>query len=195
MANKYHYDVKNCYYAVGTKQSNGSMTYGTPVALPGLVSMEMGAEGDTQKIRADGIDYLVLTSNNGYSGTLNFIKVDDVFKVTCLGEVVDSTTGIQYENADADPVPFALMGEFKGDDENIRWVYYNCVASRPGQAGENKDNMKEPDREELEVTASPVVCTIGEADVNIVRGGILASGNDDTYAAWFTKVCLPGTAV
>ena len=99
MANKYHYDVKNCYYAVATKGAGGVLTYETPVAIPGLVSMDMGAEGDQLKIRADGIDYLVLNSNNGYSGTLNFVQIPDSFKAAVLGEVADTTTGIQYENA------------------------------------------------------------------------------------------------
>ena len=195
MANKYHYDVKNCYYAVGTKGAGGVLTYDTPVAIPGLVSMEMGAEGDQTKIRADGVDYLVLNSNNGYSGTLNFVQIPDSFKAAVLGEVADTTTGIQYENADADPVPCALLGEFKGDDENVRWIFYNCTASRPNQAGENKENMKEPDQEELAVTASPTPVTIGNAEVNIVKGGITPTMKEATYNAWFTNVVIPGTAV
>ena len=55
---------------------------------------------------ADGIDYIVISSNNGYSGSLNFVRVSDQFRQDCLSEVVDEKTGIQYEDADADPVPF-----------------------------------------------------------------------------------------
>ena len=108
--------------------------------------------------------------------------------------MVDDATGIQYEDADADPKPFAIMGEFKGDAEGIRWIYYNCVASRIKQAGENKDKQKEPDSEELEVTSSPLPVTIGGEEKNIVRGGLTKSMNAATYDAWFTKVCLPGQA-
>lgn len=194
--NKYHYDVKNCYYCKGIKNDDGTITFSeTPVRLPGLMSMDMGAEGDTSKIRADGIDYIVIVSNNGYSGSLNFVKILEQFRQDCLGEKIDEKTGMQYEDADADPSPFALMGEFKGDQEGIRWIYFNCVASRPNQAGDNKDNMKEPDTEELSVTASPLPVTIDGEDVNIVRGGITKSMNAETYAAWFTKVIIPGTTV
>lgn len=194
--NKYHYDVKNCHYCLGTRNEDGTVTFGEAVKkLRGLTSMEMGAEGEISKIRADGIDYIIITSNSGYSGKLNFIKVDDEFKIDCLGEVVDEITGIQYEDADAEPKPFALMGEFKGDAEGIRWIYYNCVASRIKQAGENKDKQKEPDSEELEVTASPLPIMIGDEEKNIVRGGLTKSMNAATYDAWFTKVCLPGKAV
>ena len=142
MANKYRYDVKNCYYCPGKRNADGSITFDeTRIRQePGLQSIDMQAEGDISKIRADGIDYIIIASNNGYTGTLNFVKISDQFRQDCLAETVDITTGIQYEDADATPDPFALMGEFKGDTEGIRFIYYNCTASRPNQTGENKDN-------------------------------------------------------
>ena len=86
------------------------------------------------------------------------------------------------------------MGEFKGDAEGIRWIYYNCIAARPNQTGDNKDNQKQPDEESLSVTASPLPITINGVERNIVRGGILKSSNSATYDAWFTKVNIPGVA-
>lgn len=194
--NKYHYDVKNCYYCPGDWNDDGTITFEEAVkALPGLQSIEMSPEGDITKVRADGIDYIVVASNGGYSGTLKFVKVDDDFKVDCMNEMADETTGIQYEDADVNPRPFALMGEFKGDMEGIRWIYYNCVASRIKQSGDNKDNQKEPDTEELSVTASPLPVEIDGEDKNIVRGGITKSMNETTYAEWFKQVCIPGKQI
>lgn len=194
--NKYHYDVKNCHYCPGDWNDDGTITFEEAVkALPGLQSIEMSPEGDISKVRADGIDYIVVASNSGYSGTLKFVKVDDDFKVDCMNEMADETTGIQYEDADVNPRPFALMGEFKGDMEGIRWIYYNCVASRIKQSGDNKDNQKEPDTEELSVTASPLPVEIDGEDKNIVRGGITKSMNETTYAEWFKQVCIPGKQI
>lgn len=194
--NKYHYDVKNCHYCPGDWNNDGTITFEEAVkALPGLQSIEMSPEGDITKVRADGIDYIVVASNGGYSGTLKFVKVDDDFKVDCMNEMADETTGIQYEDADVNPRPFALMGEFKGDMEGIRWIYYNCVASRIKQSGDNKDNQKEPDTEELSVTASPLPVKIDGEDKNIVRGGITKSMNETTYAEWFKQVCIPGKQI
>ena len=194
MANKYRYDVKNCYYCPGKRNADGSITFDeTRIRQePGLQSMDMQAEGDISKIRADGIDYIIIASNNGYTGTLNFVKISDQFRQDCLAETVDITTGIQYEDADATPDPFALMGEFKGDTEGIRFIYYNCTASRPNQTGENKDNMREPDTESLSLQASPLPCVIDGTEKNIVRGGVTKSANAATYNQWFSKVCLPG---
>lgn len=194
--NKYHYDVKNCHYCKGVQNEDGTIEFGKEVKpLPGLMSIDLGAEGETSKTRADGIDYIVIVSNNGYSGTLNFVKVSDDFKIDCLNEVRDETTGIQYEDADANPSPFALMGEFKGDKEGIRWIFYNCISSRPKVSGDNKDNQKEPDTEELSVTASPLPVSIGGEEKNIVRGGITKSMNKETFDAWFKQACIPGTQI
>ena len=194
MANKYRYDVKNCYYCPGKRNADGSITFDeTRIRQEsGLQSIDMQAEGDISKIRADGIDYIIIASNNGYTGTLNFVKISDQFRQDCLAETVDITTGIQYEDADATPDPFALMGEFKGDTEGIRFIYYNCTASRPNQTGENKDNMREPDTESLSLQASPLPCVIDGTEKNIVRGGVTKSANAATYNQWFSKVCLPG---
>ena len=193
MSNKYHFDVLNCHYCKGTRQDNGSVEFGNEVkALHGLISMDMSPEGETKKLRADGIDYIVYTSNNGYSGTLNFVKIDEDFRKDCMAEAVDETTGMMYEDADAEFAPFALSGEFKGDQEGIRWIYYNCTAGRSNQKGENKDNQKEPDTEELPVTVSPLAVTIGGKETSIVRGGITKTMNATTYEQWFTKVTIPG---
>lgn len=194
--NKYRYDVKNCYYCPGTRNADGTVTFDTSRIRqePGLMSIDMQAQGEISKTRADGIDYIIIASNNGYNGTLNFVKISDEFRRDCLAETADITTGIQYEDADATPDPFALMGEFKGDQEGIRWIYYNCTASRPNQAGDNKDNMREPDTESIPVQASPLPVTIDGTEKNIVRGGVTKSSNAATYNQWFTKVCLPGVS-
>ncbi len=195
-SNLYHYDVKNCYYVPGTRNGDGTVTFDVSKIRqePGLMSMDMQAQGEISKVRADGIDYIVYVSNNGYTGTLNFVKISDQFKKDNLGESADLLSGIQYENADAVPTPFALMGEFKGDYEGIRWIYYNCTASRPNMAGDNKENQKQPDTESLSVTANPLPVTIDGQEVNLVRGGITKSMNAATYNNWFTKVSLPGVA-
>ena len=68
MANKVKYGLSNCYYAVYDETAG---TYGTPVAMPGAVNLSLDQEGETNKFRADNIDYYVSISNNGYSGDLD----------------------------------------------------------------------------------------------------------------------------
>ena len=86
MPNLYHYDVKNCYYVPGTRNADGTVTFDTSKIRQekGLMSIEVQPQGEVSKIRADGIDYIVISSNNGYTGSLNFVQISDQFKVDNL---------------------------------------------------------------------------------------------------------------
>lgn len=192
--NKYHYDLKNVHYAKGTKNEDGTITYAPPIRMPGAMSMDISAEGDTSKIRADGTDYIVVVSNNGYSGSITMVQVQDNFKQDCLAEEVDEENGVQFEDANAEPAPFALLFEFVGDVKNKRHVLYNCTASRPSIAGENKDNQKEPDTEELELTSSPTTFIVNGEERSVVKANSTPETKADTYNAWYTQVIIPGKA-
>lgn len=192
--NKYHYDLKNVHYALGTKGEDGTITYAVPKRLRGAMSMDISAEGDTTKVRADGIDYIVVVSNNGYSGSITMVMVPDDFKADCLAEQVDATNKIQYEDAQAEPATFALLFEFVGDKKNKRHVLYSCTASRPSLKGENKDSQKEPDTEDLEITSSPALLTVNGEEKTIVKSSTTMETEPTVYDAWYTEVVIPGKA-
>lgn len=178
--NKVHYDLIDVHVAPLTF-TEGVPTFGTPEALPGSISMDLSAQGNTVALRADGITYYRSNSNNGYSGNLNLAMVPDWFKVKYLGEKLTETDKVQVENANAEPAPFALLFGFLGDKKNRRHVLYNCMASRPNVKGENKENQKEPDTESLPLTAVP-----------LPNGDVKASTTVDTpetvYNGWMKAV-------
>ena len=76
MANKVKYGLSNAYYAV-LNEAQG--TFGTPVALPGAVNLSLDQDGETNKFRADNIDFYTSISNNGYSGDLEIALIPDSF--------------------------------------------------------------------------------------------------------------------
>ena len=84
--NKVHYDLIDVHYAKLEIQEDGTPVFSAPKKLPGSVSLETSAEGEQIVQRADGIDYYIDTSNNGYTGTLSILDVPSDFKVDCLGE-------------------------------------------------------------------------------------------------------------
>ena len=137
--NKVHYDLQNVYVAPLTLDDSDAVTFGTPERLYGAVGMDLSAQGDTTTLRADGINYYVNTSNQGYQGDLTLAMVPDWFRERYLGQTVSTKDKVLVENAKTDqPKAFALLYEFQGDVHARRHVLYNCLAARPNVAGENK---------------------------------------------------------
>lgn len=155
--NKVHYDLTNVHVASLTIDlEGGTVSFGTPKRLLGAISMDLSAQGEQVKLRADAIDYYVSNSNNGYSGDLNLAMVPDWFRQEYLGDTLSEKDKVLVESAQAEPKPFALLYEFLGDVSHRRHCLYNTTAARPNIKGENKDNQKEADTESLSLTSLPL---------------------------------------
>lgn len=178
--NKVHYDLDDVYAAPLTI-TEGKVSFGPPKRLFGAISMDLGAEGDTTKLRADGMDYYVSIANKGYAGDLNLAMVPDWFKTEYLGHTISTVDKVLVEDAGIEPKPFALLFRFLGDVHARRHVLYNCVASRPNIKGENKDNPREPDTETLSLVASPL-------PDRKVKASTTAETPQDVYNNWNNAV-------
>ena len=186
MANKIRYGISKCYYAVAEDDGSGKLTYKTPVALPGAVSLSMDASGDTNNFYADNIVYFTSSANNGYEGDLELALLPDSFRTDVLGEKLDETKGLHLEYANAETKEFALLFQFEGDQNATRHCMYRCVASRPGANGSTKEESIEPQTETITITAMPRI------DDELVKSRCGADAS--AYANWFTAVTEP-TAV
>ena len=187
MANKIRYGLSNVYYAVATLGSNNSATYATPVAVPGAVSLSLDAEGETSNFYADNIAYYVTNSNNGYSGSLEMAYITDSFRADVLGEIQNGTTGLCFEKQDAEPVHFALLFQFEGDDKATRHVIYNCVASRPAVSGSTKEESVEPQTETIDINATSIY--VAAVPANVVKAR--AAKDTTAYSSFFSTVQVP----
>lgn len=185
---KVQFGLSKAYYAVIEND-----TYGTPVALPGAVSLSLNREGsDPEKFYADNFPYYVAPAvNGGYTGTLTLAKVPSSFRVDVLGEVVDDN-GMQVEIADATSKSFALMYEVEGDADQKRYVFFNCTAQRIAAGANTKSDSTSPDTQDLEFTAIGKDFTLAGQTKNIVQGS--ASTSDTAFAGWYTTVPVPTKA-
>lgn len=183
--NKVKFNLKNVHYALLTLSEQGVPSYGTPVAVPGAVSLSLDANGEPENFYADGYAYYVVNNNMGYEGDLELALIPESFRTDALGEVRDGN-GVLVESADADLAKFALLFEFDGDKKHIRHVMYNCTASRPNIVGQTNEETKEVQTETLNLNASP----LPDGRVKAKTGDIT---NAATYNGWYNEVYLAGS--
>lgn len=182
--NKIKFGIKNCYYAVCTLGTDGSGTYGTPVALPGAVSLSLDPQGESEPFYADNIVYYTSVANNGYEGDLELAKIPESFMTDVFGYTADAN-GVLYEDANAPVVHFALMFQFEGDVHAKRHIMYNCTATRPSVGGTTKEDSITPQTETVTITAT----TIYNAALNkdIVKASCTPT-EATQYNGWLTTV-------
>ena len=185
--NKVHYDLTNVHIAPLTLDLEaGTYSYGDYKRLLGAISMDLAAQGETVKLRADAMDYYTTNSNNGYSGNLNLAMVPDWFRQEYLGDTLSEKDKVLVENAQAEPKPFAMSFEFLGDKTHRRHVLYNNTAARPNIKGENKSNQKEPDTESLTLTSVPL-------PDGMVKASTTAETPTAVYENWNKEVWVKDT--
>lgn len=178
--NKVKFGLRNVHYAPIT-EAGGTVTYGTPVRIPGAVNLTLDPDGEAVLFHADDLSYYEENTNNGYTGSLEMALIPDQFKVDILGNKVDAN-GAVIENADAKVKKFALMFEFDGDANKTRHVSYYVLPTRPSVVGATTTTTKEPQTESMDVTARPA------PDTRNVKAKL--SQSDTGYDDFFSAVYL-----
>ena len=184
--NKVKYNLKNAHYAMLQTSEEGVVSFGTPVALPGAVSISLDANGEPENFYADGEAYYVINNNMGYNGDLELAMIPESFRTDALKEQLDDK-GVLIENAQVELAAFALLFEFDGDQRHIRHVLYNCSASRPGIEGKTNEESRDVQTEKLTIKAAP-----------LANGMVKAKTGDTTdatvYNDWYKAVYMPAAA-
>lgn len=186
MANKVKFGFKNCYYATITDDGVGNITYGTPVQLKGAVSMSLSPSGETTEFYADDGLYFSQPNNNGYEGTLELALIPEDFKIACLGATKD-TDNVLIEDASKFNSPFALLCEFTGDEKARKFVFYNCMATRPDVASTTKG-------ESLEVQTETLNLTIRANADGIVKAETGDTTTTGVLEGWYSSVYVTGAS-
>lgn len=194
MANKIRYGLRNTKYAI---YNSADGTYGTLKDMPGAVSLSLSREGgDSSDFYADdGIYYTFAGTNGGYSAELELARITDTVRIDLLNEILDETSGVQFETTEAAQVQFALITEMQGDQYPIGFVFYNCVASRPEINANTKGESPDVDTDTLNIRIAAQKFTYDGSEQSFVQGHIeKTESNAAQFSAFFSSVVTPGTS-
>lgn len=184
--NKVRFNLKNVHRAPLTFDAEGTPSFGSPVRMPGAVSLKLDPNGEQENFYADGGVYYVVNNNAGYTGELELALIPEDFRIAHMGEELDSD-GVLIERSDAEMSPFALLFEFDGDQKHIRHVLYNCTASRPSTEGKTNEDKREVQTETLNLSAAPLPNGLVKAKTGDIT-------SEDVYNGWYTAVHQPSTS-
>ena len=181
--NKVKFNICNVHYALITVDEDGDVTFGTPVAIPGAVSLSLEPNGEPSNFYADGYAYYTISNNMGYEGDLELAMVPESFRTDVLKESLDDNS-VLVESANVETANFALLFEFDGDVKKIRHVLYNCSAARPNIESATNEEEIEVQTETLAITAAPLAN-------GYVKARTGDSTTDTVYTGWYTSVYMP----
>lgn len=182
--NKITYGIKNLHYAKKTVD-DGTVSYATPVPIPGATEIAMPPVGETVKVYADNIVYVKVLVNQGYDGNISVFELPESFLTDILGEIKD-TNGMMVENAQAELGEFALLGEFATDTlETKKFVFYNCTAGRPEINKATKEESIDPSPLSVPIVATPLEGT------EIIKASIVGTTENKTWEDWYKAVTMP----
>ena len=197
MGNKVHFGLENVHVAPITTKDNVE-SYEDPIKINGAVNVNLSKEGNETTFYADNMLYYTTNQNNGYSGDIEVADFPQevLSKLLGWGDTTDSK-GMWIEYADKEPVPFALMFEVSGAENNAeslaRYVLYNCVVARPDLAAETLGEDKEPKTQTLSITATPKTFTINNVERKVVKGCLEKANAVGTSWDEFFKAVLEPT--
>ena len=87
--NKVKFNICTVHYALLTLGTDGAVSFGTPVAMPGAVSLSLDPNGEPSNFYADGYAYYTVSNNMGYEGDLELAMVPESFRTDVLKEALD----------------------------------------------------------------------------------------------------------
>ena len=188
---KVFWGAKKASFAIATLGTNGSATYGTPVDVPGSVALTGDPKGEHGFFYADDQEYYDLQSNEGYDVNWEMARIPDALRKAILGYVEDAN-GLLIENANAEPVHFALLFETTTDQGPVRHVFYNLVANRAAMNHKTKENSKNPGTETIPCTARAIYVPAMNLWTPAARTS--ADVNPTAFEEWFEEVKVPTAA-
>ena len=177
-ANKVEFGISNLHVCTYT-DNNGTVTLGTPVKVPGAVTLEVEPQGDENTFYADNTTYWSQYMDNGFSGTITVAMFPDAFKTAFLGYITLDDGGIAQLKGATKP-SVCLIFESDGDAEARRGILYNVSLGNINRSYNTTEDNVEVDTESIDITV------VGDNATKIVK-----TFYDNTSAVYNTIFTTP----
>lgn len=183
---KVQYGLSNVHLSTRT-DSGGSISYGTPVAFPGAVNLNLSATQADATFYADNIVYFKVTKLTALEGELEMALIPDSIKTAYLGYIADDDGNLAETNAVG--APFALLAQVEQDDYAGKICFYNCVFGRPSTEHSTVEDTISVQTVTIPITITGETVTIDGESVQVFSR--TAEHGDTNYASFFSTVAIP----
>lgn len=182
MANKVEFGLSNVHVGTYTASSEGVVTLGEPMKVPGAVTLALTAESESNQFWADDIVYHSSFTDNGEAGDLTMALFPDEFKLAFLNYVELADGGVaKVKTMRNKNVYIAFEGD--GDANRRRHIMYNIALGAISREHATKEGAENPEVESIPVTLT------GDNATGIVK---VSYNSDDTgYSTLFTEPPVP----
>lgn len=168
--------------------SDGKPTYGSPMQIPGTVSLTMDAESSSDPFYADGVAYYTPTGAETATGTLeNAMLPANVLK--SVFAYVESTNG-ELIATDGQVNEFGMQFAVDSDDGEVYFTYYRVSANKPGDNFSTNAPSATINPQSLSLTASTI--TLADKTTRVIKS--FATKDASNYSNYFTAITLPVVA-
>lgn len=181
---KVQFGLKNVHIAPITIGDNSAVSYGTPFALNGAVSLSLSPSGNESVFYADDIRYYVIAGNGSYEGNMVIAMITDKFATDILNYKRD-TNNLLVEDSAEQPKSFAMTFEIQNDVGNTKYVLYNVSVGRADISATTKE-----DSVEVQTASLSITCT-GALDTGYVRAYTTDSTPAGVVSAWDSTIQVP----
>lgn len=165
-------------------ESNGTYTYGTPIQIPGTVSLSMDIDQSIELVYADGVAYVAVPGAVSTTGTLENYFIPTTV-LTQIYRYVVSSNG-EYLETDDQPYSFGMQFACDNDEgDEVYFTYYNVSSTKPGINLQTKESSTTINPQSVDLTASPI--TVGTKQV--VKS--FATKDATNYSTYFTAITVP----
>lgn len=129
MAKKVRFGLSNVYISARTESELGVVTYSTPVACEGAVSLTLTRSNEKVVKRADNINFFTRVISSSREGVFTLTYIPDWFKTAYLGYKADSNGKLIETNAEGGQFAIGFQIEIGGQTQPEKYVVYNCVGA------------------------------------------------------------------